>query len=151
MATAGPPAGPIPLAEIQAAAGRIAGSVLHSPLIRLNLDDAPADIYLKLENLQPIGSFKLRGAGNAIATATPDQLAKGVYTASAGNMAQGVAWHARRLGIPCAVIVPDHAPRAKLTAIERLGARIIAIPFDAWWQVLLDRAYPGMDGLFIHP
>jgi len=151
MATAGPPAGPIPLAEIQAAAGRIAGSVLHSPLIRLNLDDAPADIYLKLENLQPIGSFKLRGAGNAIATATPDQLAKGVYTASAGNMAQGVAWHARRLGIPCAVIVPDHAPRAKLTAIERLGAQIIAIPFDAWWQVLLDRAYPGMDGLFIHP
>lgn len=151
MATAAPPAGPISLADIRAAAGRIAGSVLHSPLIRLNLDDASAEIYLKLENLQPIGSFKLRGAGNAIATAPPDQLAKGVYTASAGNMAQGVAWHARRLGIPCTVIVPDHAPRAKLAAIERLGARNIAIPFDAWWQVLLDRAYPGMDGLFIHP
>ncbi|HVA88308.1 MAG TPA: threonine/serine dehydratase [Chloroflexota bacterium] len=148
---AAPPAEPIPIADIRAAAGRIAGSVLHSPLIRLNLDSTPTEIYLKLENLQPIGSFKLRGAGNAIATAPPDQLAKGVYTASAGNMAQGVAWHARRLGIPCTVIVPDHAPRAKLTAIERLGARIIAIPFDAWWQVLLDRAYPGMDGLFIHP
>jgi threonine dehydratase len=151
MAIAASPAGPIPIADIRAAAGRIAGSVLHSPLIRLNLDDAPTEIYLKLENLQPIGSFKLRGAGNAIATAPTDQLAKGVYTASAGNMAQGVAWHARRLGIPCSVIVPDHAPRAKLAAIERLGARIIAVPFDDWWQVLLDRAYPGMEGLFIHP
>jgi threonine dehydratase len=125
--------------------------VLRTPLIRLNVEDAPAAIYLKLENLQPIGSFKLRGAGNAIATAPPDQLARGVYTASAGNMAQGVAWHARRLGIPCTVIVPDHAPRTKLAAIERLGGRIISVPFDTWWQVMQEHAYPGLDGLFIHP
>jgi threonine dehydratase len=151
MTGAAPPGAPIPLDDIRAAQQRIAGSVLHIPLIRLNLDDAPAQIYLKLENLQPIGSFKLRGAGNAIAMARHEQLARGVYTASAGNMAQGVAWHARRLGIPCTVIVPDHAPHTKRAAIERLGARIIAVPFDAWWQVLLDRAYPGLDGPFIHP
>src|SRR5262249_37314316 len=110
-----------------------------------------AETNLKLENLQPIGSFKLRGAGNKIMQASKEELSKGVYTASAGNMAQGVAWHARRLGIPCTVIVPDHAPRTKLAAIERLGAQIIKVPFDTWWQVLLDRAYPGLVGHFIHP
>jgi threonine dehydratase len=147
-----PEPGQLPsLADIEAAQRRIAGSVLRTPLIRLQVDDVPADVYLKLENLQPIGSFKLRGAGNAMATIPDHQLASGVVTASAGNMAQGVAWNARRLGIPCTVIVPDHAPQTKLAAIERLGARIIKVPFDAWWQVLLDRAYPGLDGLFIHP
>src|SRR5690348_16932990 len=123
MTSAVPLREPIPLDDIRAAQQRLAGSVLRTPLIRLNLDDAPAEIYLKLENLQPIGSFKLRGAGNAIAAAAPEQLARGVYTASAGNMAQGVAWHACRRGIPCTVIVPDHAPRTKRAAIERLGAR----------------------------
>src|SRR5579872_1895398 len=151
MAVATPLTEPIPLDQIRAAATRISDSVLRSPLIRLNVEDAPAEIYLKLENLQPIGSFKLRGAGNAIATAPPDQLARGVCTASAGNMAQGVAWHARRLGLPCTVIVPDHAPQTKRAAIERLGARTLTLPFDAWWQVLLDGAYPGLDGVFIHP
>jgi threonine dehydratase len=145
------PGQPISLDAIKAAQRRIADSVPRTPLIRLHVDDAPADIYLKLENLQPIGSFKLRGAGNAIATVPHHQLTRGVYTASAGNMAQGVAWNARRLGIPCTVIVPDQAPQTKLAAIERLGARIIKVPFDVWWQVLLDRAYPGLDGLFIHP
>ncbi len=142
---------PIPLAEIQAARERIKGSVIRSPLVRLNVDDASAEIYLKLENLQPIGSFKLRGAGNAIALATPEQLKAGVYTASAGNMAQGVAWHARRLGIPCTVIVPDDAPETKLSAITRLGARIIKIPHDAWWQVIVTHEFAGMTGLFVHP
>jgi threonine dehydratase len=142
---------PISLDDIRSARGRIAGSVIRTPLVRLNVDDAPADIYLKLENLQPIGSFKLRGAGNAIGLATPEQLAKGVYTASAGNMAQGVAWHARRLGIPCTVIVPDHAPETKLAAITRLGGTFIKVPFDEWWQVLVNRSYPGMEGLFVHP
>src|SRR5258708_11594664 len=98
---------PISLAEIEAARARIAGRALRTPLIRLNVDNAPADIYLKLENLQPIGSFKLRGAGNAIAMATKGQLSQGMYTASARNMAQGVAWHDRRLGIPSTVVVPD--------------------------------------------
>jgi threonine dehydratase len=141
----------IPLADIEAARERIAGSVIRTPLIRLNVDDAPAEIYLKLENLQPIGSFKLRGAGNAIAMASAEQLKEGVYTASAGNMAQGVAWNARRLGLPCTVIVPDHAPETKLAAIRRLGGEIIKVTFDEWWQIILTHEFPGQKGYFIHP
>ena len=137
--------------DIQAARKRIAGSALRTPLVRLNVDDAPAEIHLKLENLQPIGSFKLRGAGNAISQASREQLAKGVYTASAGNMAQGVAWHARRLGIPCTVVVPDHAPQTKLAAVTRLGAKYIKAPFEEWWQVIVTHRYPGLEGLFVHP
>ena len=141
----------IALAEIQAAAERIADSVVQTPLLRLHLDGAPCQLYLKLENLQPIGSFKLRGAGNAMALADPQALAKGVWTASAGNMAQGVAWHARRLGIACHVVVPDHAPQTKLDAIERLGGAVIPVPFARWWQTLLEGEYPGLEGVFIHP
>ena len=142
---------PIPLADIRAARDRLVGSAIRTPLVRLNVMDAPAEIYLKLENLQPIGSFKIRGAGNAIALATKHQLADGVYTASAGNMAQGVAWHARRLGIPCTVIAPDHAPETKLAAIARLGGTVIKVPFDDWFQVLVTRQFLGVAGLFIHP
>src|SRR5678816_2684154 len=112
----------IPLEEIRAAARRIRGEVVRTPLVRLPVEDAPAEIFLKLENLQPIGSFKLRGASNAIATAPPEALAEGVWTASAGNMAQGVAWQARRRGLACTVVAPDHAPAAKLEGIRRLGA-----------------------------
>ncbi|HSP95597.1 MAG TPA: threonine/serine dehydratase [Thermoanaerobaculia bacterium] len=124
---------------------------IRTPLVRLNVEDAPAEIWLKLENLQPIGSFKLRGAGNAMSLAPHDALGKGVYTASAGNMAQGVAWNARRLGIPCTVVVPDNAPQTKLAAIERLGAKAVKLPYARWWQVLEDHGYPGIEGLFIHP
>ena len=143
----------IALEAIQAAAERLrlADAALRTPLLRLPVDDAPAEIYLKLENLQPIGSFKLRGAGNAMALAGREALAKGVYTASAGNMAQGVAWNARRLGISCSVVVPDHAPATKLAAIERLGGRVIKLPFERWWDVIVSGAYDGLDGLFIHP
>ena len=141
----------IPLEAIQASAERIADTVLRTPLIRLHHEAGPAEVYLKLENLQPIGSFKLRGAGNAMALAAADDLAKGVYTASAGNMAQGVAWNARRLGIPCTVVVPDHAPETKLAAIARLGGSIIKVPFDRWWQVIVTSEFEGLDGLFIHP
>jgi threonine dehydratase len=141
----------IPLADLRAARERIAGSALRTPLVRLVLDEAPAEIWLKLENLQPIGSFKLRGASNAMAAASPAQLARGVWTASAGNMAQGVAWQARRLGLPCTVVAPDHAPEAKLAAIRRLGASIVQLPFADWFQILEDRRHPGMEGLFIHP
>ena len=141
----------IPLEAIRAARGRIAGAVIRTPLIRLNVDDAPAEIYLKLENLQPIGSFKLRGAGNAIASASTEQLADGVWTASAGNMAQGVAWHARQKGLPCTAVVPDHAPDAKLAAITRLGGQIIKVPFDTWWQIIVTHAFEGMNGFFVHP
>lgn len=137
------------LDDIRAARARLTESIIRTPLVRLNVDDTR--IYLKLENLQPIGSFKLRGAGNAILTASPEQLSHGVYTASAGNMAQGVAWHARRLGIPCTVIVPDHAPETKLAAITRLGGSIIKVPFAEWWHVLVTRQYPGQPGFFIHP
>ncbi len=141
----------IPLDAIRAARERIEGTVVRTPLIRLNVEDTPAEIYLKLENLQPIGSFKLRGAANAIATATSEQLAAGVYTASAGNMAQGVAWNAQRLGLPCTVVVPNHAPQTKRDAIERLGATIIEVSFEDWWQVLVNHHYPGQRGLFVHP
>lgn len=141
---------PIPLEAIQAAAGRIANSAIRTPLLRLQVD-APAEIYLKLENLQPIGSFKLRGAGNAMAMASAHELAKGVYTASAGNMAQGVAWNAQRLGIPCHVVVPDHAPDTKLEAIRRLGGEIIKVSFDEWWQIIVTHTYEGLDGYFVHP
>jgi threonine dehydratase len=138
---------PIAIDDIRAAGERI--TAIRTPLVRLNVDDA--QIYLKLENLQPIGSFKIRGASNAIALTPPELLQRGVFTASAGNMAQGVAWCARRLGIPAAVIVPDHAPQTKLDAIERLGGSVSKVPFDEWWQVLQTRQYPGMDGLFVHP
>ncbi len=143
----------IPLEAIQAASERLrkADAALRTPLLRLPLDEAPAEIYLKLENLQPIGSFKLRGAGNALARAGREALAQGVYTASAGNMAQGVAWNARRLGVACSALVPDHAPATKLEAIERLGGRIVKVPFERWWDVVITGEFEGLDGLFIHP
>ncbi len=137
--------------EIRAAAARIAGSAIRTPLIPLHVEGTPAEIHLKLENLQPIGSFKLRGAGNAMRLAPKDALARGVYTASAGNMAQGVAWNARRLGVECTVVVPDHAPQAKLQAIERLGGHVVKVPFDEWWQVIVEHRYPGIEGWFVHP
>jgi threonine dehydratase len=118
--------------------------------VRLNVWDAPAEIYLKLENLQPIGSFKIRGAAYAMSQTSRAELAKGVLVASAGNMAQGAAWNARRLGIPCTVIAPDYAPQTKLDAIERLGGRVIKVPFDRWWQTFTDRSFPGIDAVFIH-
>ncbi len=122
---------------------------MRTPLIRWV--DGPGEIWLKLETLQPIGSFKIRGARNAIRSAPPGALAAGVYTASAGNMAQGVAWCARELGVPCAVVVPDHAPATKLAAIERLGASVVKVPFERWWRVLVERRFDGMAGFFVHP
>lgn len=124
---------------------------MRTPLLRLRVDDAPAEIYLKLENLQPIGSFKIRGAGNAMRAVPREALARGVYTASAGNMAQGVAWVARELGVHCDVLVPDHAPQTKLDAITRLGAHFHKLPFGEWWKVLEEHGRPGMEGYFLHP
>ena len=112
--------------------------------------DGPAEIHLKLENLQPIGSFKLRGAANAVALASEQELAGGVWTASAGNMAQGVAWCARARGIPCTVVVPDTAPAAKLDAIARLGADTLKVPFDEWFEIFRTHEHAGLDGLFVH-
>lgn len=141
---------PPTLAGIEAARARIARSVLRTPLVRLNVD-APANVYLKLETLQPIGSFKLRGAMNAMRLLSADELSAGVYTASAGNMAQGVAWGARELGIPCTVVMPDSAPLTKLDAVTRLGAQVVKLPYDDWWQTLRDHGRSGIDGTFIHP
>jgi threonine dehydratase len=136
---------------IEAARGSLRGLAVRTPLVRCAKPDGSTDIQLKLENLQPIGSFKIRGAGAALSAAPREQLARGVYTASAGNMAQGVAWCARALGVPCSVIVPEHAPEAKVAAVERLGGVVTRVPFDRWWQVLVDRSYPGLAGLFVHP
>lgn len=138
------------LDQIQAARERIADLIVRTPLVRLHADDAPADIYLKLESLQPIGSFKLRGASNVMALTDPDELSRGVWTASAGNMAQGVAWGARRFGVPCSVVVPETAPRTKLDAIERLGGRVVKTTVADWFEVFRTREFPGMDGLFVH-
>jgi len=139
------------LEDIRAARDRLTGLVVRTPLVRLDVPDAAGEIWLKLENLQPIGSFKLRGAANAMLLADRSHLAHGVYTASAGNMAQGVAWSARHLGVPCTVVVPEHAPQTKVDAVERLGGRVVKVPFDRWWQTLVDHSYPGLDGLFVHP
>jgi threonine dehydratase len=142
---------PPSLGEIRGAAKRLTGIVVRSPLMRLEVPASDAELYVKLENLQPLGSFKLRGAANAMARLETAVLADGIYTASAGNMARGVAWMARRLGIPSATVVPDHAPRAKLDAVKQLGMRIVPVTFERWWQVLVDRGYPGLNGRFIHP
>jgi len=138
------------LAEIKEARRMIADSAIRTPLVRLNVRDAPAEIYLKLENLQPIGSFKIRGATNAMGHIAPEVLARGVLTASAGNMAQGVAWCARELGITCTVIAPETAPETKIKAIERLGGRVIKVKFEDWWRAFETRAFPGVEGTFIH-
>ena len=115
------------------------------------MDDAPAEIWLKLENLQPIGSFKLRGAGNAILSASPVDLAGGIVTTSAGNMAQGVAWMARELGVPATIVVPDHASPSKVAAVERLGGRIVRVPWDEWWAAMEAGGVEGVEGYFVHP
>ena len=141
----------IPLVEIAEARDRIRDVALRTPLLRLQAPEAPAEIWLKLECLQPIGSFKIRGAANAIRSAPPDAVARGVLTTSAGNMAQGVAWIARDLGVPATIVVPEHAPQAKLDAIARLGGTVIRVPFERWWQAMEEGSYPGVEGLFVHP
>lgn len=135
---------------IRSAQEQIKDVAIRTPLIRLTLEDSPAEIFLKLENLQPIGSFKIRGATNAIRSAKKELLDQGVWTASAGNMAQGVAWCARQLNLECTVVTPDTAPETKLSAIKRLGAKIISVPFIDWLNIYRTRQYEGMNGLFLH-
>jgi threonine dehydratase len=140
----------VSLSAIHEAREVIAKHAIRTPLVRFNFDSAPAEIYLKLENLQPIGAFKIRGAANAIARLSPRELERGVVTASAGNMAQGVASCARSLGVPCTVIAPETAPETKIKAIERLGGRVIKVSFADWWQAFEERSFPGVEGMFIH-
>jgi threonine dehydratase len=137
----------IPLAEIERARETIRGAAVRTPLVRL----PDTELWLKLECLQPIGAFKIRGATNAIRNAPAQEVARGVVTASAGNMAQGVAWAAREAGVPATIVVPDHAPQTKIAAIERLGGRVIKVPFAAWWGAIEDSRYEGAEGFFVHP
>ena len=141
----------IELAAIEAARERIADVALRTPLVRLRVDGAPGEIHLKLETLQPIDSFKIRGAANAIRSASVEARAAGLVTASAGNMAQGVAWVARELGLPATIAVPEHAPEAKLVAIERLGGRVVRLPYEDWWRAIVTGSVDGLEGLFVHP
>jgi threonine dehydratase len=124
---------------------------VRTPLVRYDGDAGEPEIFLKLENLQPIGSFKLRGALSRMLAMGRDELSDGVYTASAGNMAQGVAWAARSLGVPASVIVPESAPRAKVDAITRLGATVVPVPYDEWWTAMRDHGRVGTPGVFVHP
>jgi threonine dehydratase len=140
----------IALEEIRRAREVLEGTAIRTPLVRLDAD-SDTEIWLKLELLQPVRSFKIRGAGNAILQATDAELAGGVLTASAGNMAQGVAYAARLRGVPATIVVPEHAPQTKIDAIERYGGRVIRVPYEEWWQVLVTGRYEGVDGLFIHP
>jgi threonine dehydratase len=140
----------IPFAEIERARETIAGAAIRTPLLRLPVD-GPAEIWLKLENLQPIGSFKIRGAVSAIRQAPRAATANGVVTASAGNMAQGVAWAARELGVPATIIAPDSAPQTKLDAIARLGGRVVKVPYERWWEVMVTSQTDEAEGLFVHP
>jgi threonine dehydratase len=139
----------ISVAQAEEARRNIASVAVRTPLARCNTD-TPADLYLKLENLQPIGSFKIRGAANVMALTPREQLDRGVLTASAGNMAQGVAFCARRLSIKATVVAPDTAPATKTLAVERMGGRVIKVPFAEWWRTFETRSYPGVDATFIH-
>ncbi len=138
----------IPLEEIRRARERIGDDALRTPLVPIG---EAQRIWLKLECLQPVGSFKLRGALSAVRAASPEEVASGVVTASAGNMAQGVAWVAREVGVPARVICPDGAPRAKLDRVAALGAEIVPVTHEEWWQAMLDRGREGVEGFFVHP
>ncbi len=135
--------------QAQEARQNIAAVAVRTPLIRCNADGS-ANLYLKLENLQPIGSFKIRGAANIMARTPRERLARGVLTASAGNMAQGVAFCARRIGVSATIIVPDTAPATKIRAVERMGGHVIQVPFAEWWRTFETRSYPGIEATFIH-
>jgi len=141
----------IQLSEIQEARERIAKTIVRTPLVRLELGAGFPDIRLKLENLQPINAYKLRGAANAIALLSEDERKEGVLTISAGNAGQGVAYAAREAGVPCAVVVVETAPKSKVERMKALGAKLIPVPYDIAWKALEDRSFPGADGIFIHP
>ena len=145
------PVRPIQLSEIQEARKRIAQTIVRTPLVRLDLGPNFPDVRLKLENLQPINAYKLRGAANAVALLSDSERERGVWTISAGNAGQGVAYAAREAGVPCAVVVIETAPKSKLERMRALGAKLIPVSYDVAWRTLDERSYPGADGTFIHP
>jgi threonine dehydratase len=142
---------PLELSEIASARVRIAGTVLRTPLVPLDLGEGYPKVYLKLENLQPTNSYKLRGAANAVAMLSDEERRKGVWTISAGNAGQGLAYAARAAGIPCTVVFIETAPISKIERMKALGAQLIPVPYSAAWRALEDRQYPGAEGTFIHP
>lgn len=145
------PVRPIELAEIQAARERIAGTIVRTPLIRLELGPDYPDIRLKLETLQPINAYKLRGAANALALLSREERKRGVWTISAGNAGQGLAYAARKAGVHCTVVAIETAPTSKLDRMKALGATLVPVPYDVAWKALEERAYPGVGGTFVHP
>jgi threonine dehydratase len=145
------PVRPIPLSAIHEARERIVKTIVRTPLVQLDLGPDFPDIRLKLENLQPISAYKLRGAANAVALLPESKRKRGVWTISAGNAGQGVAYAARHAGVPCAVVVIETAPKSKLQRMEALGAKLIPVPYDVAWKALDERSFPGADGTFIHP
>jgi threonine dehydratase len=146
-----PPVRPITLAEIEAARERIKPIVLRTPLVKLDLPKGSPEIYLKLENLQPTNAYKIRGAANAVAMLSDEEKKRGVWTISAGNAGQGVAYAARAAGIPCHVVVIETAPQTKLERMAALGANLIPVPFETAWTALETHTFPGMDGTLVHP
>jgi threonine dehydratase len=145
------PVRPVTLDEIRSARARIAGTILRTPLVRLEQGKNAPDIRLKLENLQPINAYKLRGAANAVASLPEAERRRGVWTISAGNAGQGVAYAAMKAGVPCTVVAIESAPLAKLERMQALGARIVPVSYARAWEALEDRAFPGVEGTFIHP
>ena len=151
MAATLDPVRPIKLDEIKEARQRIATTIVRTPLIRLELGQNFPDIRLKLENLQPINAYKLRGAANAVAMLSDSERERGVWTISAGNAGQGVAYAARQAGVPCTVVVVETAPESKIVRMRALGAKLIPVPYEAAWKALDERAFPGVEGTFVHP
>ena len=151
MTTTLEPVRPITLDEIRAAQKRIAATIVRTPLVRLELGKGFPDIRLKLENLQPINAYKLRGAANAVAMLSDAERKRGVWTISASNAGQGVAYAARQAGVPCTVVAIETAPLAKLERMRALGAKLVLVPYAVAWQALDARAYAGVEGTFVHP
>jgi len=151
MSAISEPIRPIELSEIQEARKRIAKTIVRTPLIGLDLGPKFPDVRLKLENLQPINAYKLRGAANAVALLSEEERGRGVWTISAGNAGQGVAYAARAANVPCTVVVVQTAPQSKLDRMKALGAKLIPVPYDVAWKALEERSFPGADGTFIHP
>src|SRR5213082_4095768 len=145
------PVRPVELSEIEEARGRIVATIVRTPMIRLELGPDHPDIRLKLENLQPINAYKLRGAANAVAMLSEPERKRGVWTISAGNAGQGVAYAARKAGVPSTVVAIETAPKAKLERMRALGAKLITVSYDVAWKTCDDRAYPGVEGTFVHP
>jgi threonine dehydratase len=145
------PVRPITLAEVRAARERIAGTIVRTPLVRLELGPGQPDVRLKLENLQPINAYKLRGAANAVAMLSARERERGVWTISAGNAGQGLAYAARKAGVSCTVVAIETAPKSKLERMRALGARLVPVSYAVAWEALAARAFPGVEGTFVHP